>query len=125
MQVVDYVRGRPSGNAQMWAQDAGERFPLVRTVLDRAVSRTDSGDFDFAIIDIPPWNPDAINAAISAADIVFIPTRPSHLDASHTAKLVESLAQAQISASVLVIGAGIRWRVLRDVRGFLTDFRRR
>lgn len=119
--TVQLIDTDPQRSLTMWAQEAGEGFPTVKTILDRAVTRADAAGFDFTVIDTPPGNPDAINAAVAVADLVFVPTRPSHLDARHTAKFVESLAQAQIPASVLVVGAEPRRRALRDVREFLTD----
>lgn len=119
--TVQLIDTDPQQSLTEWSQEAGEEFPTVRTVLGRAVSRIDADGFDFTIIDTPPGNPDAINAAVSAADVVFVPTRPSHLDARHTAKFIDSLAAAQVLAAVLVVGAEPRRRALRDVREFLTD----
>lgn len=119
--TVQLIDTDPQRSLTMWAQEAGGDFPPTQTILQRPVTRADAEGFDFTVIDTPPGNPDAINAAIAAADLVFAPTRPSHLDARHTAKFIESLAQAGVPASVLVVGAEPRRRALREVREFLTD----
>lgn len=119
--TVQLIDTDPQRSLTMWGEEAGKGFPSTRSVLGRAVTRTDADGYDFTIIDTPPGNPDAINAAVAAADMVFVPTRPSHLDVRHTLAFVESLAAQRIPASVLIVGAEARRRAVREVREFLTD----
>lgn len=118
---VQLIDTDPQQSLTMWAEEAGEDFPQVQTILNRAVTSVDAEGFDYTVIDTPPGNPNAINAAVAVADFVFVPTRPSHLDAKHTATFIKALAADQVPASVLVVGAEPRRRALRDVREFLTD----
>ena len=65
--TVQLIDTDPQRSLTMWAQEAGEGFPTVKTILDRAVIRADAAGFDFTVIDTPPGNPDAINAAVAVA----------------------------------------------------------
>lgn len=118
---VQLIDTDPQRSLTDWGEEAGEGFPIVRTILDRAVTPADAEGFDFTVIDTPPGNPAAIDTAVAAAQVVIVPTRPSHLDARHTVKFVQALAQARVPAAVLIVGAEARRRALRDVREYLTD----
>lgn len=119
--TVQLIDTDPQQSLTQWAKEAGEDFPPVLTVLERKVRRGDADGYNFTVIDTPPGNPEAINAAVAAADMVFVPTRPSHLDVRHTLAFIESLASQQVPASVLVVGAEARRRAVREVREFLAD----
>lgn len=119
--TVQLIDTDPQQSLRQWGDEAGEKFPPVLTVLGRPVTRADAAGFDFTVIDTPPGSYEAINSAVNIADIVFVPTRPSHLDAQHTMQFAEKLAAANIQANVLVVGAEMRRRALRDVREYLAS----
>lgn len=116
---VQLIDTDPQRSLTYWAEEAGDGFLDVKTVLGRKVTRADTDGYDFTIIDTPPGNPQTINDAVALADVIFVPTRPSHLDVRHTADFVSTLADAGVPAAVLIIGAEPRRRALRDVREFL------
>ena len=119
--TVQLIDTDPQRSLTYWAEEAGEGFVDVKTITNRKVTSADAEGYDFTIIDTPPGNTNTINTAVELADVIFVPTRPSHLDVRHTADFVSTLADAGVPAAVLIIGAEPRRRALRDVREFLAE----
>lgn len=109
------------GSASSWADrasDKGTPLPFKvevsnRRRLDRLISA--AGDHHVIVVDTPPGDSDIIEAAISVADFVVIPTQPSGLDIERVWETVPALKDQQLYA-VLITGARLGTTLLADTK---------
>ena len=95
----------PQGSATQWgkiAADAGR--PLAVPVLAQPTARLAkmAHSAPHVVIDTPPAHSDALDAAISVADLVVIPTSPSSLDLSCIERTVGAARRLGKTAVVLL-----------------------
>lgn len=119
------------GSASEWANDvldAGEQLPFaVQPANQRTLARA-ATSFTHTVIDTPPGNPQTMDAAIKAADIVLIPTQPSNMDIRQVWPMIDAAAAAGKPVAVLLsrVRQGTRARaaatqVLEDAGVALMD----
>ena len=96
----------PQGSASDWVatvEDSGTELPFdVKVVNQRTMSRA-AADHEYVIIDTPPGNPAIVDAAISAADLVLVPTDASPLDIQRVWPSVEAATRADKPVAVLMV----------------------
>lgn len=94
VRVIDLDR---QGTAIDWAeraQDAETPLPFsVENTIPRRLERIArlAEPEEFIVVDTPPGDPEAIDAAIAAADFVVVPTRATNADLSRVWELQPSL----------------------------------
>lgn len=113
---VRLIDADPQRSLISWAQLAGEDFPETREAPGGHIAAADRTGADWIVIDTPPGDPSTLARAVGFADIVLIPTRPSHGDVTRTLELAEVLHQQQTAATILLTGAQAGTRVLAEVR---------
>lgn len=94
VRVIDLDR---QGTAIDWAERAEDAenplpFSVENTIprrLERIARLAEPGEF--IVVDTPPGDPEAIDAAIAAADFVVVPTRATNADLSRVWELQPSL----------------------------------
>lgn len=83
---IDLLDADPQGSATEWHERATEIGEPLRSNLQvsnmRSLTNLDRSKSDHQIIDTPPGHAALIDAAIRAADLILIPTRPSAMDVS-------------------------------------------
>ena len=96
----------PQGSASDWVatvEDSGTELPFdVKVVNQRTMSRA-ATDHEYVIIDTPPGNPAIVDAAISAADLVLVPTDASPLDIQRVWPSVDAATRADKPVAVLMV----------------------
>ena len=79
----------PQGSATEWLEDIDDLpfdFELANL---RNMKRAEN--YDYVVIDTPPHNPDIINAAVKAADLVIIPSEASSMELSGAYALFDAM----------------------------------
>lgn len=102
----------PQGSATEWAMraaDDGDPLPFRVDPINLAQLRRVEDTAEFTVFDTAPGDPRIIDAALEAADVAVIPTRPSGIDLSRVWD-TERVAAARVSAYVLVTQADARTR---------------
>lgn len=113
VQVLD---ADPQASASTWATDAKASgtplgYPVVAAnIATIRAARTYAEDF--ILIDTPPGDSPTINAAISAADLVLIPTGTSALDMARMWETHDSVHA--VAKMILITQAEKRTRLLRQ-----------
>ena len=115
----------PQGSATDWADlaaAAGNPLPFPVTISNIARLKTlrERADAELVILDTPPGDPSIIDAAISVADFVIVPTTPSGPDINRTWRTVSTLI-GRTAYAVLLTGAKRRTTLLRDTQTVLAE----
>ncbi|WP_312803556.1 ParA family protein [Corynebacterium variabile] len=85
----------------------------------RQFAKSPTGDDVDVFIDCPPGNPEIINAAVKAADVVIVPTQPTTIDMDRVWTTVENLGDTP--CVVLLTGARLGTKLLDEAREALRD----
>lgn len=125
LSAVGSVRGIDSdpqseGSLTGWARVAGSGFPETVTAVGGRLTPAMSDGVDWAVFDAPPSDPMTLSRAVDAADVVFIPTTPSHADLSRTFEVADILSNQGITANVLLTAAQAGTIATREAIGTLT-----
>lgn len=97
--IVDADQGTQS--ASRWVTDRGENasLPVVHSIQKsgniRAALKDLNSRYDFVIVDAPGHDSQEMRTALTVADVVIIPVRPSQLDLDTVPRLVELVDQAR------------------------------
>lgn len=115
----------PQGTATSWAERAKEDgTPLgfeVRPSNNHLLRRLSQMDDErYIIVDCPPGNPETISAAVSAADVVIVPTAPSSHDMERLWITLESIG-TQVPAVVLLTSARAGTNLLNETVAVLDE----
>lgn len=116
----------PQGSATAWADivKAAEGAPSWETQsvnlhqLRQFAKASQPSEAD-VYIDCPPGNPEIINAAVKAADVVIVPTQPTTIDMDRVWTTVENLGDTP--CVVLLTAARLGTRLLDEAREALRD----
>lgn len=121
--TVRVLDADPQGSASDWAalaDDDGTPLPFdVLACNARSLTRPAGPPVDFEFVDCPPGMPAVINAAISTADAVIVPTCPSGIEIARTWETLD-LAEHRPTA-VLLTSAQLGTRTLRDTQAAFAD----
>jgi chromosome partitioning protein len=89
----------PQASALLWGRT--NKLPFaVESVPEGVLSdelrrRAGAGKWDVLVVDCPPGSRGATSAALAASNLVLVPIRPSAIDFTATAQLVEILREVQ------------------------------
>lgn len=116
----------PQGTATSWAERAEEDgTPLgfeVQASNNHLLRRLSQMDDDrYVLVDCPPGNPETISAAVSAADVVIVPTAPSSHDMERLWITLDSIG-TQVPAVVLLTAARSGTTLLRETVEVLDEY---
>lgn len=107
--IVDADQGTQS--ASRWVTDRGENpsLPVVHSIQKsgniRAALKDLASRYDFVIVDAPGHDSQEMRTALTVADVVIIPVRPSQLDLDTIARLVDLVDQARdMNPALKVLG---------------------
>lgn len=109
VKVIDLDR---QGTAIDWAErteDAGEPLPFeVENTIPRRLGRLArlADRDDVIVVDTPPGDPEAIDAAIAAADFIVVPTRATNADLSRVWEVQPSLEGKRYGALITFARSG-------------------
>ena len=119
---VELVDADPQGSATDWAERAAEDgYPLKssqRVANLKTLSKA-SGQSEYVVVDTPPGNAGVIDAAISAADLIIVPTRPSAIDVARVWETLRTTASKP--TAVLLVSVVLNTRSLADAKAALVD----
>ena len=114
----------PQGSASEWALRAEEDgTPLsfeVRSTNRAQLKRADASGADFLLIDTAPGDTQAINEALSIADVAIIPTSPGAMDMARTWS-TEAEAAKVVDTFVLLVQVDSRTRSAGEAQDVLKD----
>ena len=119
---VELVDADPQGSATDWAERSVEDGQPLRSSQRVANLRTlakNSGNSDYVVVDTPPGNAGIIDAAISAADLIIVPTRPSAIDVARVWETLRTTASKP--TAVLLVSVVLNTRSLADARAALIE----
>lgn len=106
------------GSATDWAKEAGDilDFEVSATptgrVLETAVRRASSQDYDFILIDTPPGSNNIVEVASSVADLVLVPTGVSAIDLKRTQATLDFFEGTDIPVAVVLVNVDKREKLL-------------
>ena len=109
---VEVIDADVQGSATEWAQraeEAGDPLPFPVRSANLVQLRRLEPTADVTLIDTPPGDPRLIDAALSVADLVIIPSAPSALDMSRVWE-TEAVASAHAPTYVLLTQVDTRAR---------------
>jgi len=93
------VDADPRASALLWGQKNGLPFEVVAVpegVLEHDLTdRARAGKWEVILVDCPPGSRGATAVALGAANAVLIPIRPSAIDFTATAQLIQLLREVQ------------------------------
>lgn len=123
--TVEILDADPQGSASEWslrAEEDGVPLPFEVRSVNRVQLKRGGGasDTDFTIIDTAPGDPQAINDALSVADIAIIPTTPSAMDMARTWS-TEAEAARVVDAFVLLVQVDSRTRSAGEAQDVLRE----
>jgi chromosome partitioning protein len=119
--TVRFIDTDPQGALVEWSHMAGRDFPHTVLATGGRLTPAMTTGADFIIVDTPPSDPITLSRAIDAANVVLIPTTPSHGDVSRTLALIDQLGKQGIPATVLLTSTQAGTVVLRDALEALSD----
>ena len=118
---VEIVDTDPQASATDWADRAAEIGEPLRSTLRvanvRSLARPASDQCDYIVLDTPPGNAAMIDAAIDAADLIVVPTRPSSIDVARVWETLRTTAAKP--TAVLLVSVVLNTRSLADARAAL------
>ena len=117
-QDVGVIDADPQGSASEWATDAATDDPLPFPVVT-ARAPMNLSPWALTIIDTPPGTARVIEEAITAADLVVVPTGASPLDVRRVWPTLEVTAHRP--TAVLLTGVDLRTRLADEVRQLLEN----
>lgn len=131
--IVDADQGTQS--ASRWVTDRGEdlSLPVVHSIQKsgniRAALKDLNSRYDFVIVDAPGHDSQEMRTALTVADLVIIPVRPSQLDLDTIPRLVELVEQARdMNPKLKVLGLLSQVptysssKEADEAKGFLDDY---
>lgn len=109
------------GSLTGWASAAGSGFPQTVAAAGGRVTPAMTAGVDWVVIDAPPSDPITLSRAVDAADVIFIPTSPSHADLSRTFEVADLLSSQGIPANVILTAAQTGTVVVRQALEALSN----
>lgn len=114
----------PQGSASEWAlraEEDGTSLPFeVRSTNRAQLKRAGTSNADYLIIDTAPGDTQAINEALSVADVAIIPTSPGAMDMARTWS-TEAEAAKVVDTFVLLVQVDSRTRSAGEAQDVLKE----
>lgn len=113
----------PQGSALVWAEHAtaaGDPLPFPVTAVT-ARDLAQPPEADLVIVDTPPGQAEAIDAAIDAADLVVVPTGASPLDLQRVWPTLEVTAHRPTVVMLTSVDLRARTTLVQSVRDVLDE----
>lgn len=114
----------PQGSASEWAlraEEDGTPLPFeVRSTNRAQLKRAGTSNADYLIIDTAPGDTQAINEALSVADVAIIPTSPGAMDMARTWS-TEAEAAKVVDTFVLLVQVDSRTRSAGEAQDVLKE----
>ena len=114
----------PQASSEGWYQDREADSPLLAKIdswaLPEAITKAQSANFDYVIIDTPGRDEPSTTAAIRAADFCIIPCRPTPVDLKAVPPTVATINRLKKSAVFVLTQTPPRGERVREAEAGLS-----
>lgn len=112
----------PQLSAFHWSERVSDlAFPVVKATSERELNGwiSKAEEADYLLLDTPPGVGNLIDAAISAASIILVPTGVSPMEIHRTQVTLDALSETDSPVAIVLVNVDRRERLLEEVHAEL------